>query len=92
MSSPSAISVEYLGRVAVITISNEKKLNALDMWQYYELAQKLREVATHDEVYVTVLTGKGRYFSAYVFLCFPFPCCPGKKGRRSRRSSDGMVR
>jgi Delta3-Delta2-enoyl-CoA isomerase len=86
MSSPSAINVEYLGRVAVITISNEKKLNALDMWQYYELAQKLREVATHDEVYVTVLTGKGRYFSAYVFfLSLPLRS-PGKEEEQERRT------
>ena len=61
---PSIIEVEYLGRVAVITINNDKKLNALNQLQYYELSQKLREVATHDEVYITVLTGKGRYFSA----------------------------
>lgn len=62
--SPSVISVEYRGRVAVITIANEKKLNALNQAQYYELSQAMREVATHDEVYVTVLLGKGRFFSA----------------------------
>lgn len=64
MSDPSVIDVEYRGRVAVITINNAKKLNALTQMQYYELATKLREVATHDEVYITLLTGKGRYFSA----------------------------
>ncbi|KOS19012.1 hypothetical protein ESCO_001364 [Escovopsis weberi] len=58
------ITVEYLGRVAVLTIRNEKKLGALTQQQYYELAQKMREVATHKEVYVTVLLGTGRYFSA----------------------------
>ena len=60
----SVIDLEYRGRVAVITINNENKLNALTLLQYYDLAQKLREVATHDEVYITLLTGKGRYFSA----------------------------
>ena len=64
MSDPSVIEAEYRGRVAVITINNEKKLNALTQMQYYELATKLREVATHDEVYITLLTAKGRYFSA----------------------------
>ncbi len=64
MSDPSVIEVEYRGRVAVITINNAKKLNALTQMQYYELATKLREVATHDEVYITLLTAKGRYFSA----------------------------
>jgi len=64
MASESVISVEYRGRVAVLTINNEKKLNALSQPQYYELATKLNEVATHDEVFITVLTGKGRFFSA----------------------------
>ncbi|RFU73412.1 3,2-trans-enoyl- isomerase [Trichoderma arundinaceum] len=63
-ASPSIISTEYRGRVAVITIANEKKLNAFTQAQYYELSQALREVAKHDEVFVTVLLGKGRFFSA----------------------------
>lgn len=58
------ISLEYLGRVAIITIDNDKKLNALSQYQYYDLAQKLREIATHDEVFITVILGKGRFFSA----------------------------
>lgn len=64
----SVISVEYKGRIATITISNEKKLNALNQQQYYEIAKALREVATHDEVYITVLLAKGRFFSAYACL------------------------
>ncbi|KAK1242607.1 hypothetical protein MKX08_005419 [Trichoderma sp. CBMAI-0020] len=63
-SDSSVISIEYRGRVAIITIANEKKLNALNQTQYYELSQAMREVAKHDEVYVTVLLGKGRFFSA----------------------------
>lgn len=38
MSDP-AISVSYNGRVATITIDNDKKLNALHQGQYYALAQ-----------------------------------------------------
>ncbi|KAK0630771.1 ClpP/crotonase-like domain-containing protein [Bombardia bombarda] len=64
MSLPPVISVDYRGRVAVITIDNDKKLNALNQQQYYALAQSLREIATHDEVYITLLIAKGRYFSA----------------------------
>lgn len=64
----SVISVEYRGRIATITISNEKKLNALNQQQYYEIAKALREIATHDEVYITVLLAKGRFFSAYACL------------------------
>lgn len=53
------VDVEYKGKIAVITIDNDKKLNALDQDGYYSLAQYMREIATHDEVYITVLTGKG---------------------------------
>jgi Delta3-Delta2-enoyl-CoA isomerase len=58
------IKITYAGRVATITIHNEKKLNALDMHGYYALSKAMREVAEHNEVYITVLTGKGAYFSA----------------------------
>ncbi|KAJ6444780.1 3,2-trans-enoyl-CoA isomerase [Purpureocillium lavendulum] len=64
LGAESVISVEYRGRVAVITIDNDKKLNALGQLQYYQLARLLQEVATHDEVFVTVILAKGRYFSA----------------------------
>jgi peroxisomal 3,2-trans-enoyl-CoA isomerase len=53
------VTVEYNGRIAVITIDNPKKLGALDSNGYYQLAKLMREVATHDEVFITVLTGKG---------------------------------
>ncbi|EPE29887.1 ClpP/crotonase [Glarea lozoyensis ATCC 20868] len=59
-----SVTVEYNGKIAVITIDNQKKLNALNQDEYYQLAKYMREVATHDEVFVTVLTGKGRFFSA----------------------------
>ncbi|KAK8088019.1 hypothetical protein PG997_002980 [Apiospora hydei] len=57
-------TVEYTGRVAIVTICNEKKLNALNLSGYYELSQILREIAKHDEVFITFLTAKGRFFSA----------------------------
>jgi enoyl-CoA hydratase/carnithine racemase len=62
------IKVEYLGRIAILTIDNPTKLNALSGAQYYELAQRMQEVAEHDEVYITIIIGKGRFFSAYVTL------------------------
>ncbi|KAI2615486.1 ClpP/crotonase [Hypoxylon sp. NC1633] len=58
------IKVQYAGRIATITIDNEKKLNALDLKGYYDISKALREVAVRDDIYITVLTGKGRYFSA----------------------------
>lgn len=59
-----AVTVEYKGRIAIITIDDQKKLNALNQDGYYQIAQYMREIAEHDEVFITLLTGKGRYFSA----------------------------
>ncbi|KAM5345391.1 hypothetical protein ACJ41O_011253 [Fusarium nematophilum] len=64
MADQSVINLEYRGRVAVLTIDNERKLNSLSQAQYYDLAQKMSEIATHDEVFITVILAKGRYFSA----------------------------
>lgn len=59
-----AVSVEYRGKIAVITIDDQGKLNALSQDGYFALASYMREIAEHEEVFITVLTGKGRYFSA----------------------------
>lgn len=64
MAKTDPVSVEYRGRVAIITIDNPKKLNALNQDGYYLLSKYMREVATHDEVVITLLTGKGSFFSA----------------------------
>ncbi|CAK7266812.1 dodecenoyl-CoA isomerase [Sporothrix epigloea] len=58
------IRLSYEGRLAVLTIDNAKKLNALSQPQYYDLACKLNEIAKRDDVYITLLTGTGRFFSA----------------------------
>ncbi|KAK7746141.1 dodecenoyl-CoA isomerase [Diatrype stigma] len=58
------IKVAYSGRIATITIDNDRKLNALNQDGYYALSRAMREVAQRDDVYITILTGKGRYFSA----------------------------
>lgn len=71
-ADPDVIRVSYEGRVAVLTIDNAKKLNALSLYQYYDLACKLNEIAKRDDIYITLLTGNGRFFSAYVFLPLPF--------------------
>ena len=55
------VTLEYKGRIAIITISNEKKANALTQDQYYILASHMRDVATHDEVVITLLTAKGLF-------------------------------
>jgi Delta3-Delta2-enoyl-CoA isomerase len=57
------VTLEYRGKIAVITIDNVEKLNALDQDGYYQVASFMREVAEHEEVFVTVLTGKGTFTS-----------------------------
>jgi Delta3-Delta2-enoyl-CoA isomerase len=65
------VTLEYRaserGHIAIITLNNEKKLNAMTQDNYYTLSKYLREIADKPDVYITVLTGKGRFFSAYVF-------------------------
>lgn len=64
-SSPSdEILLEIRGKIAIITLNRPDVLNALDMKLYYRLASLMRDVAENPDVYVTVLTGWGRYFSA----------------------------
>ena len=62
------VSLEYRvnerGHIAIITINNEKKLNAMNQEHYYVLSKYMREIAERNDVYVTMLTGKGRFFSA----------------------------
>ncbi|KAI9657976.1 MAG: hypothetical protein M1821_002633 [Bathelium mastoideum] len=62
--STDVIKLEIRGKLAIITIDNEKKLNALNQDQYFRLATVMNEVAARDDVYITLLTAKGRYFSA----------------------------
>ncbi|ORY03578.1 ClpP/crotonase-like domain-containing protein [Clohesyomyces aquaticus] len=64
MSTDEPIQVEYRDRVAIITLNQPAKLNALNQDGYYKLALAMHEVAARDDVYITVLTGKGRFFSA----------------------------
>lgn len=52
------------GRVAIVTIDRQKKLNALTQNHYFRIAELLLDIAKMDEVVITVVTGKGRFFSA----------------------------
>ncbi|KAL1960039.1 hypothetical protein VTO42DRAFT_211 [Malbranchea cinnamomea] len=63
-SSRDEIQLTYQGRIAIIRLNRPKKLNALDGDLYYELGNKMREVAERDDIFITVLTGTGRFFSA----------------------------
>ncbi|PGH09940.1 hypothetical protein AJ79_05556 [Helicocarpus griseus UAMH5409] len=63
-SAAQEVTVTYQDRVAIITLNRPKKLNAMGADHYWELGQKMREVAERDDIFITVLTGTGRFFSA----------------------------
>lgn len=64
MTDESLITITYHGRIAIITLNRPQKLNALDQDLYYLLGERLREADANKDTYITILTGKGRFFSA----------------------------
>jgi peroxisomal 3,2-trans-enoyl-CoA isomerase len=58
------ILLEKRGKVAIITLNRADKLNALNGDLYYDLASKMNEIAAMPDIFITVLTGTGRFFSA----------------------------
>jgi len=71
MSDPnSPILVTYTNKTAIITLNVPKKLNALDADTYYLLARAMNEVAARSDIYITILTGRGRFFSAGADVTF----------------------
>ncbi|KAI9822257.1 MAG: hypothetical protein M1832_003080 [Thelocarpon impressellum] len=64
MASDQIITLEYRGKIAIITLNDAKKLNALNGDRYYRIAELLREIEKRDDIYITLFTGKGRFFSA----------------------------
>jgi peroxisomal 3,2-trans-enoyl-CoA isomerase len=63
-SCSKEITLAYQGRVAIITLNRPSKLNALNVDLTWELGQRMREVAKREDIYITILTGTGRFFSA----------------------------
>ncbi|KAJ6023426.1 uncharacterized protein N7446_013787 [Penicillium canescens] len=64
MSNEQLITVTYQDRVAIVTLNRPEKLNALNQDLYYLLAERLREIDQREDIFTTVLTGTGRFFSA----------------------------
>ncbi|KXG50374.1 Crotonase, core [Penicillium griseofulvum] len=64
MSNEHLITVAYQDRVAIVTLNRPDKLNALNADLYYLLGERLREVDSREDIFITVLTGTGRFFSA----------------------------
>ncbi|RHZ48576.1 enoyl-CoA hydratase/isomerase family protein [Aspergillus thermomutatus] len=80
--SRQVVSVEYIDRIAIVTLDNPDKLNALNQDDYYRLATVLREIAGHEEVVITILIGKGRFFSAGADVTRPPPDLHGMDPRQ----------
>ncbi|KAJ5280085.1 Crotonase core [Penicillium angulare] len=64
MSDEEVITVSYQERIAIVTLNRPQKLNALNGDLYYRLAERLQEIDERDDIYITILTGTGRFFSA----------------------------
>jgi peroxisomal 3,2-trans-enoyl-CoA isomerase len=64
MAAEDLITLTYLDRIAIITFNRPEKLNALNADLYYLLGERLREIEKRDDIFITILTGTGRYFSA----------------------------
>ncbi|KAJ5203917.1 uncharacterized protein N7498_004796 [Penicillium cinerascens] len=64
MSNEQLVTLTFQDRVAIVTLNRPDKLNALNQDLYYLLAERLREIERRDDIYITVLTGTGRFFSA----------------------------
>ena len=62
--SDSRVTLNTEGKIAYIRINVPNKLGALTQDLYYRLAYLMREVAKRDDVFITILTGTGPYFSA----------------------------
>ena len=63
-----SVDLEYRGHVALITVNNPKQLGALTGDMIVQLGHHLREAANSKDTYITLLTGKGRFFSSCVTL------------------------
>jgi len=63
-TSTEPLTLEVTDGFAVITINQPKKKNALDIVGYKALASLVEAVDARDDVFVTVLTGRGDFFSA----------------------------
>ncbi|KAJ5127656.1 hypothetical protein N7448_008435 [Penicillium atrosanguineum] len=64
MSNEELVTLTFQDRVAIVTLNRPDKLNALNQDLYYLLSQRLREIERRDDIFITVLTGTGRFFSA----------------------------
>jgi Delta3-Delta2-enoyl-CoA isomerase len=60
----SPISYQIKGKFAVVTLNKPKRLNALTLNEFGDLATILQEIDRIESVVATILTGAGKFFSA----------------------------
>ncbi|SCZ88340.1 BZ3500_MvSof-1268-A1-R1_Chr2-1g04346 [Microbotryum saponariae] len=63
-SSSEPILLDIKGPYAIITLNQPAKKNALDLVLYKRLSTLIQSVDVNPSVYITVLTGRGDFFSA----------------------------
>ena len=78
--SDKSVLLEKRGNIAIIKLNKPKKLNAVSAQDWFDIACHMHDIAADDKITITVLTGEGRFFSAYVpytpFLrCYAMLCC-----------------
>ncbi|KAI4095337.1 MAG: hypothetical protein LQ344_001635 [Seirophora lacunosa] len=86
-AAEESVTLTTDGKIAIITLNLPKKLNALTADLYYRVSCLLREVAARNDIYITILTGKGRYFSAGADVTISRSIGPGNDARRQLLSS-----
>ncbi|KAM0791365.1 hypothetical protein ACM66B_005830 [Microbotryomycetes sp. NB124-2] len=58
------IILEFQAPFAIVTLNIPKKLNAMDSALYKRLSAILQSIDRRDDIYCTVITGRGKFFSA----------------------------
>lgn len=59
-----AVTVEYHGTIACVTLNRPRKKNAITKAMYKRIAGLMRALTSQDDVQVILLTGQGDYFTA----------------------------
>jgi Delta3-Delta2-enoyl-CoA isomerase len=54
--------VKDIGSIRKITINNEKKKNAINIYAYLALAKLLNDAGTDDTIKCVLITGKGDFY------------------------------
>ncbi|KAL8945555.1 MAG: hypothetical protein Q9222_007910 [Ikaeria aurantiellina] len=80
-SAEKAVTLHIEGKIAIITLNIPEKLNALTRELYFRISCLMREVAARNDIYITILTGKGRYFSAGADVSIVRPTDTGNDAR-----------